>query len=98
VLIGYILVRVIQVEQRYVTMRSAVAREAAEARDETDERVIENLQNRARELGLPQRAQAIHVDRGRDSILISMRWSDTLSFSKLSWIRQRAIDSKTRIW
>lgn len=98
VLLGYVLVRVIKVEQRYVAMRTAVAREAGEASDQTDERIILNLQEKARELGLPSRAQGIYLNRGRDSIQVSTRWSDTLSFWKIEWVRERVVESKSQIW
>ena len=98
VVVGYALVKVIKVEQRYVAMRSAVAREASDAKDQTDERIILNLQEKARELGLPDRAQGIYLSRGRDSIEVSTRWSDTLSFWKIQWVRPRVARSKAQIW
>ncbi len=98
ILLGYALVKVIKVEQRFIAMRSAVAQETSEARDQTDERIILNLQEKARELGLPSRAQGIYLIRGRDSIAVSTRWSDTLSFWKIEWVRKRVVESKARIW
>jgi len=98
VILGYGLVKVIKVEQRYVSMRSAVVRETGEARDQTDERIILNLQERARQLGLPRQAQGIFLNRGSDSIQVSTRWSDTLSFWKIEWVRPRVVEAKARIW
>ena len=97
-ILGYGLVKVIKVEQRYVSMRSAVVRETGEARDQTDERIILNLQEKARQLGLPRQAQGIYLNRGNDSIQVSTRWSDTLSFWKIEWVRPRVVEAKARIW
>lgn len=97
-LLGYALVKVIKVEQRFYSMRSAVVQETSEARDQTDERIILNLQEEARELGLPRQAQGIYLVRGRDSIQVSTRWTDTISFWKIDWVRKRVVESKVRIW
>ncbi len=97
-LLGYALVKVIKIEQRFVSMRSAVAQEAVEAKDQTDERIILNLQERARELGLPGRAQGIFLNRGSDSIFITVRWTDTISFWRFDWERKRVAEAKTPIW
>jgi hypothetical protein len=97
-MLGYALVKVIKIEQRFIAMRSAVAQEAVEAKDQTDQRIILNLQEEARELGLPGRAQGVFLNRGRDSIYITVRWADTISFWKLEWVRNRVVESKARIW
>ena len=98
IMLGYALVKVIKIEQRFIAMRSAVAQEAVEAKDQTDQRIILNLQEEARELGLPGRAQGVFLNRGRDSIYITVRWADTISFWKLEWVRNRVVESKARIW
>lgn len=98
VLLGYALVKVIKVEQRYVQMRSAVQQEAVDARDQTDERVILNVQEKARELGLPGRAQGVYLNRGSDSIYVTVRWADTLSLWRYDWIRKRVVEARARIW
>lgn len=97
-LLGYALVKAIKIEQRFISMRSAVQQEASEAKDQTDERIILNLQEKARDLGLPRRAQGIYLLRGSDSILVSTRWSDTITFWRLEWVRERVIETKARIW
>lgn len=98
VLLGYMLVKVIKVEQRFVQMRSAVQQEAVEAKDQTDERVILNVQKKARDLGLPSRAQGVYLNRGSDSIYVTVRWSDTLSFWRYDWVRKRVVEARARIW
>ena len=81
-----------------MSMRSAVTREATDAKEQTDERIILNLQEKARELGLPSRAQGIYLNRDRDSILVSTRWSDTISFWQFEWVRKRVVQAKAPIW
>ena len=98
ILVGYVLVRVIKVEQRFFEMRAAVHQEAVDAKDQTDERIILNLQEKARELGLPARAQGVFLNRGRDSIYVTVRWADTLSFGRLEWVRNRVAEAKVPVW
>lgn len=98
ILLGYALVKVIKVEQRFVQMRSAVSQEAGQAKDQTDERIILNVQEKARELGLPSRAQGVYLNRGSDSIYVTVRWSDTLSFWRFDWVRPRVVQAKAAIW
>lgn len=76
------------------SLRGEAQRQAGMAAQTTDQEILNNLQQRARELGLPQQATRIEVRRlPGNRIQITGDYSDTLRFlSRWEWIRPRRIN------
>jgi hypothetical protein len=78
----------------YRSLRGEAQRQAGLAAQMTDQEILGTLQQRARELGLPEEAQRLEVRRlPGNRIEITGRYSDTLRFaSRWEWVRPRRIN------
>ncbi len=84
----------IESEFAFRSLRAEVERQAGLASQFSDDEIRRAVQGRARELGLPQRAEAVTVTRitGRH-IRISLSYTDTLTFlNRWDVVRPRHIE------
>ena len=93
-LVAYVAVLYVGSEFDFRSLRGEAQRQAGLAAQTTDREILNVLQRRAVELGLPQQAQQIEVRRlSGDRIRITGHYSDTLTFfNRWEWVRPRRIN------
>lgn len=91
---AYVAVLYVGSEFDFRSLRGEAQRQAGLAGQMTDQEIINTLQQRARQLDLPQQAERFEVQRlPGDRIRITGHYSDTLRFfNRWEWIRPRRIN------